>query len=164
MANPSMSDPFDLLSLEPTFHLDLNLLEQAYFEAQRRSHPDQFSQSSPEVRTLAAQRSTAINHAYLVLKNPLKRAGFLLEKEGVGPLISDPDFLLQMMEWREAIAEGQDLSQDLQEQEILLFQGLEAAFRGKNYELANRYLYRLTYTLHLSSSGDARHRVSPSVT
>ena len=145
VANPFMSDPFALLRLEPTFFLDSKVLEKAYFEAQRKAHPDQFAQASPEVKAQAASHSTAINQAYLLLKDPLKRATILLEQAGVEPLSSDPAFLAQVMEWGEAQEDGQDLSHELKEQEALFLQELTASFMEKNYEMANSYVYRVTY-------------------
>lgn len=78
-----MSDYFALLGLEPTFTLDLAQLESNYFTAQRKFHPDRFVGKPSDERQQALHQSMDVNHAYETLKNPLKRAQYLLSLQGI---------------------------------------------------------------------------------
>lgn len=138
-------NPFTLLNLEPTYSLDLTVLESHYFEAQRKTHPDQFSQGNEQEKADALKKSTVVNQAYLLLKNPLARAEYLLNTAGVEALSNDPVFLEQVMEWNERLANGEDLRAELREKEKILMDELERAFSLKDYEMARYTLYQLTY-------------------
>ncbi len=106
-------DHFALFGLEPAFRIDLARLEQAYRELQTQVHPDRFSHASDTERRLSMQWSTQVNEAYQTLKRPLSRARYLLQRHGVDTeeetnTAMPAAFLMEQMEWREAIAEAQD--------------------------------------------------------
>lgn len=98
---------FELLALPPHFSINLKALEQAYFTAQRATHPDRFIGKGDAERSAAISRSQLVNDAYETLKNPLTRAEHLLELQGMDPLSDDtvapPDILAEMMDLRERI-------------------------------------------------------------
>jgi molecular chaperone HscB len=106
MAASHQEDPFDLLGLEPTFHLDRALLERAYLVRAASAHPDASGTDGS-----AAQ----INEAKRVLEDPERRANALLARLG-GPSKEDnrdlpPGFLMEIMETREemeSLAQGDD--------------------------------------------------------
>lgn len=105
-----MQNLFEILGFTPSFRLDLKALEQAYFAAQRATHPDRFV-GKPEAERLAAiSRSQLVNDAYETLKNPLTRADHLLDMQGVSAISDDaevpPTLLMEMMELRERIMES----------------------------------------------------------
>lgn len=107
---------FTLLDVLPAFDIDMAALEASYFREQRRNHPDRFI-GKPEADKMAAlQRSADINKAYETLRDPLKRAQYLLllqgifvgtEKDNVKP---GKELLAEIMELREAVDEARDLS------------------------------------------------------
>jgi molecular chaperone HscB len=103
-----MSDPFELLNLEPRFDLDEAALERAYLTASAASHPDRFA--DPVEQADAADRSARINEAYRSLKNPEARAKGLLARLGGSPPGDDPplppNLLMQMMEDREDLEQA----------------------------------------------------------
>lgn len=140
-----MFNPFTLLGLEKKFQLDLKDLEQAYFEAQKKAHPDQFAQASLEEKRQAIELSTKINQAYLVLKSPLNRAEYLLEAAGFKPLAQDLVFLTEVLEWRERQENGENISPYLREEEERLLKALHTAFEEKKYSLIQNIIYRLKY-------------------
>jgi len=140
-----MFDPFHILHLEKSYSLDLELLEKHYFAEQKKSHPDQFSQGNEQEQTNALKQSTLVNQAYLVLKNPLSRAEYLLKVEGIDLLSNDPSFLGQVMEWNERLENGEDLITELLDKEKNLFHDLETGFTLKAYEKVCTALYQLTY-------------------
>ena len=102
-----MTNYFELLNLEPSFDLDPAALEKAYFAEQRKYHPDRFATKPPTEKHAAMQRSVDINNAYNTLKDPLKRAQYLLGLQGI-VVGTDKDtvkpshvLLTEVMEWRE---------------------------------------------------------------
>jgi len=140
-----MSDPFTLLGLEKKYDLDMKLLDKAYFDAQKKTHPDQFSKSSPEEKAEASKRSADINRAYLLLKDPLKRAELLLKEANRDLFSHDPLFLEEVMQWREKAAAKEDISHELLTTQKTLFNILDTTLQQKEYGEAEKALYQLTY-------------------
>jgi molecular chaperone HscB len=106
-----MQNHFDLFQLPPAFALDMRALERAYHEVQGRVHPDKFAHAGDAEKRVAMQWATRANEAYRTLKDPLKRARYLCELNGVDLQIESNtamprDFLMQQMEWREALEEA----------------------------------------------------------
>lgn len=102
-----MMNYFELLGLNPSFMLDLAALEKTYFAEQRKYHPDRFATKPPVEKHAAMQRSVDINNAYNTLKDPLRRAQYLLSLQGI-IVGTDKDtvkpthaLLTEVMEWRE---------------------------------------------------------------
>ena len=75
------------------------------------AHPDRFVARPPEERAKASSEAAGLNDAYRILKDPLSRAFYLAELNGVdlpgdGKTIDDPDLLMEAMEAREALHEA----------------------------------------------------------
>lgn len=140
-----MFDPFTLLGVEKKYDLDIELLDKAYFAAQKNTHPDQFANASSAEKAEASQRSAALNQAYMLLKDPLRRAELLLQQANIAPLSDDPSFLEQLMEWREMLGAKENIKDDILATQTRLFQNLKQAFINEDYETARSTLYRLTY-------------------
>jgi len=140
-----MFDPFALLGLKKQYDLDRESLEKAYFAAQKKTHPDRFVNSSSEEKAEASKHSADINCAYLILKDPLKRAEFLLKETNRELFSHDPLFLEELMQWKEQIAAKEDIRDDLLRTQKNLFNTLETSFKQNEYEEAEKALYQLTY-------------------
>ncbi len=102
---------FQLFGLPEHFRIDSAELSQRYRVLQGEVHPDKFSHRPESERRLSMQWATQINEAYQTLGNPVQRGRYLLQQRGVDTLeetnTSMPaDFLMQQMEWREAIEEA----------------------------------------------------------
>lgn len=102
---------FQLFGLPEHFRIDSAELSQRYRVLQGEVHPDKFSHRPESERRLSMQWATQINEAYQTLGNPVQRGRYLLRQHGVDTLeetnTSMPaDFLMQQMEWREAIEEA----------------------------------------------------------
>ena len=57
---------------------------------------------------MAVQRAAQVNEAYRILKNPVDRARYLLQLQGIDTeeesnTAMDPAFLMEQMEWRERL-------------------------------------------------------------
>jgi molecular chaperone HscB len=124
-----MQNHFELFQLPQQFVLDNAALDAAYLEVQGRVHPDKFVNASDAEKRVAMQWSTLANEAYQTLKNPLKRAAYLCELNGadlnVDTNTAMPSaFLVQQMEWREALDEARA------EKNIAALEELEADLRS----------------------------------
>jgi molecular chaperone HscB len=119
--NLSYSD-FELFGLPQRFAQERAEIDQRWKELQREAHPDRFAAQGHTAQRAALQWSVRINEAYQRLKDPLKRAAYLCELLGA-PIDAHrntampPAFLMEQMEWREALdeAEGEAELEDLSE-------------------------------------------------
>jgi len=100
---------FDLLGLPVAYAVDAARLESGYRDLQSQVHPDRFAAASDAERRVAMQWATRANEAYRTLRDPVGRARYLLSLKGFDTgeesnTAMPPDFLMQQMEWREAVA------------------------------------------------------------
>ena len=103
---------FQLFGLPQSCQIDATRLEQQYRALQTLVHPDRYARLPDAEQRVAMQRATLVNEAYQTLRNPLRRARYLLSLHGVDTqeetnTAMPMDFLLAQMEWREAVAEAQ---------------------------------------------------------
>ncbi|MDB5798194.1 MAG: hscB [Paucimonas sp.] len=108
-----MQNHFELFHLPQRFALDMQMLDAAYREVQNQVHPDKFASAPDAERRVAMQWATRANEAYQTLKNPFRRAAYLCELHGVdleteSNTAMPREFLVQQMEWREALDEARD--------------------------------------------------------
>jgi molecular chaperone HscB len=104
-------DFFSLFDLPLNFQIDTTSLEQSYRNLQSQVHPDKFTHLSDAERRLSMQWATRVNEAYQTLRSPLNRARYLLSLHGVDTqeesnTAMPVDFLMQQMEWHEALVEA----------------------------------------------------------
>jgi molecular chaperone HscB len=104
-------DHFELLGIPVRYAVDAARLERGYRELQSQVHPDRFATATEAERRVAMQWATRANEALRTLKNPIERARYLLQLKGYDTeeetnTAMPPDFLMQQMEWREAVAEA----------------------------------------------------------
>lgn len=102
---------FDLFHLPAQFALDEMALDAAYRTVQTQVHPDRFAAAGDAQKRIAMQWATRANEAYRTLRDPLKRASYLLSLRGVdigaeNNTAMEPAFLMQQMEWREGIEDA----------------------------------------------------------
>jgi molecular chaperone HscB len=100
---------FELLGLPARFDLETAVIERAFFERSKETHPDRFATAPAAERVAALSRSRALNDAYQVVKNPIARAEYLLARGGL--TIGDnervePELLMDVLELREELAEA----------------------------------------------------------
>tara|TARA_R110000744_G_scaffold73210_1_gene146657 strand:- start:845 stop:1372 length:528 start_codon:yes stop_codon:yes gene_type:complete len=140
---------FQLFALEIQFTVDLTELSTIYQTLQKKVHPDRFANASSQDKMLAVKKSTLVNDAYQTLKNPLKRAQYLLELRGINmpseqASFGDVSFLMRQMELREMLAEVKhaddidaavfDVSQVFESEFQLLFNQLQAQLADNTAE------------------------------
>jgi molecular chaperone HscB len=103
---------FQLFGLPEHYRLDNVLLDQEFHSLQTRVHPDKFAHLPEAEQRLSMQWATRANEAYQTLRNPIKRARYLLKLRGVDTqeetnTVMPMEFLMEQMEWREAVEEAQ---------------------------------------------------------
>ena len=105
---------FELFGLPERFALDLGALDAKWKQLQGAAHPDRFATETAAAQRVAMQWAVRINEAYRRLKNPLARAAYLCALHGVdleaeSNTAMPPAFLMQQMEWRDALSEAATL-------------------------------------------------------
>ena len=107
-------DFFQLFGLPTRYRVDGDVLEQRFHALQMQVHPDRFSHLPEPERRVSMQWATRVNEAYQTLVDPVSRARYLLALRGVHTeeetnTAMPADFLLEQMEWREAIHEARTM-------------------------------------------------------
>ena len=110
-------DHFELLGLPMRYAVDAARLERGYRDLQSQVHPDRFASATEAERRVAMQWATRANEALRTLKDPIARARYLLQLKGYDTeeetnTAMPPDFLMQQMEWREAVVEARAARDD----------------------------------------------------
>jgi molecular chaperone HscB len=106
-----MPDPFDTLGVEARFDLSDEEIDERHRALSGALHPDRYSGKPASERRLALDKAIAVNGAWRLLLDPIRRAEALLARrgvetgEGVEPKAS-PALLMDMMEVRESLGEA----------------------------------------------------------
>ncbi|MDO4433493.1 MAG: Fe-S protein assembly co-chaperone HscB [Alysiella sp.] len=103
-----MMNPFTLFHLPEQFDLDIETLTQNYRTLVARFHPDNTAAASPFEKKQSLMMTATLNQAYHILQNPLNRAAYLLQQQGIHADAPEhtqfaPNFLIQQMMWREQL-------------------------------------------------------------
>jgi len=104
---------FELFGLAPAFRMDGAALDRAYRALQTEVHPDRFAADGDAQRRLALQSSARVNEAYRALKDPVRRAQYVLRLHDIDA-VGETDtalpleFLERQLERREQAAEAQE--------------------------------------------------------
>ena len=99
---------FELFDLEPGFVVDKILLHKNQQMLQSAYHPDRYVNANEQDKRLSVQQASWVNEAYQTLSNPVKRARYLLELNGLElndetETTSDMAFLMEQLELREQL-------------------------------------------------------------
>jgi molecular chaperone HscB len=154
------ADFFSLFELPKSFRISLSELDSRYRDVQAQVHPDRFAHASETERRLSMQWATHANEAYTTLKKPLGRAKYLLHLAGhdlqaESNTAMPADFLMEQMEWREAVAEAREGGDHHELEHLHGRLGSDVAARydeiarllddEKDYELATDRVRRLMF-------------------
>lgn len=134
-----MVDYFERLGLPRRFSIDPVEVERRYLLRSRECHPDLQSLATEAEQIAAIEQTASLNQAFTTLKDPFRRAEYLLGLLG-GPTASqekslDQSFLMSMMDIREQMDELRASGQDLRELEI----DLERQYNDILVEIADRF-------------------------
>jgi molecular chaperone HscB len=117
------ADHFRVFGIARAYALDLADLERRYKELTKVLHPDRFARADERARRASLKRSIQLNEAWRTLKDPVRRAEYLLALSGweVGGeggtsrreaggervrLPVAPALLMEILELRETLAEA----------------------------------------------------------
>lgn len=107
------SDDFELFGVPRRFAQQRSELDARWRALQAEVHPDRFVAEGAAAQRLAMQWAVRVNEAHQRLRDPLKRAAYLCELQGA-PIEAENNtampaaFLMQQMEWREALDDARD--------------------------------------------------------
>ncbi|MEK8052542.1 Fe-S protein assembly co-chaperone HscB [Ideonella sp. DXS22W] len=106
-------DDFTLFGLPRRHALARAELDARWRALQAEVHPDKFASQGAAAQRVAMQWAVRVNEAYQRLKDPLARGAYLCELAGAAVDAENntampPAFLMQQMEWREALDEARD--------------------------------------------------------
>ena len=165
---PGQADHFARLGMDIGFDVDVDHLDRRYFDLQRLLHPDRFAARTSRERALSQQQATSLNQAYETLKDPLKRADYLVHLMGreVLPegcdMINDPVVLMEAMELRERLAETESpeevgaIADEARRDIDTCITELSEAFADEALETACRLTTRLKYLTKLVNETRSR--------
>jgi molecular chaperone HscB len=151
-------DYFALFQLKPQFKIDRQALESAYLTVQQKVHPDMHAQASDSDKRVSMQLSALANSAYRTLMNPIQRGLYMCSRNGVDPQLETntampAQFLMQQMEWREALDDVRDqpskldsLYKEVEQTRENLLKEVEVTIDGANdFEMAAKQLRALLF-------------------
>ncbi len=108
-----MSDYFELLGLPRRLAVSQDELQKRFYELSRVWHPDRFARKPEAERQQALDHSSALNDAYRTLRDPVRRAEYVLKQEGFdvgeqGTKDVPPELLEEVFELNMALEELRD--------------------------------------------------------
>ena len=77
------ADLFSVLGQPARFAVDLDAAESAYKDLSRQVHPDRFATADPLARRASLARTVQLNQAWRTIKDPVRRAEYLLLRAGI---------------------------------------------------------------------------------
>ncbi len=155
-----LKNHFELLGLPLAYAVDPARLESGYRQLQTQVHPDRFAAATDAERRVAMQWAARANEAYRTLRDPVDRGRYLLGLRGFDTgeesnTAMPPDFLMQQMEWREAVAEARarkdaaglsSLRKDIAGERAEMLRQLERAIdRDANYDAGCSLVRKLRF-------------------
>lgn len=151
---------FQLFQLPQAFDLDQAALAAAYRKIQQQVHPDKFAGLPAAEQRIAVQFASWVNQAYDTLRHSVKRGEYLLtlaaQHESMqNSTTTDPEFLIQQMQWREMLSDCHSEIEPLAaldrlrvqaKQEMSALEGqFSAAYQGQDWPLARQILGKLMF-------------------
>jgi len=103
---------FDVLGVPRSYFLEPALIEDRFKDLNRKLHPDRFAQRPAQERRMSLDWTTAVNDAARTLRDPQRRATYLLKSYGLDVEKESgknamqrlpPEFLEEVLEQREAL-------------------------------------------------------------
>ncbi len=73
---------YDFFGIGRKLTVDAAALQQKFYELNRQWHPDRFSRKSAQEQAEALEATAILNDGYRTLRDPVKRAEYLLTEEG----------------------------------------------------------------------------------
>ncbi|MFL6416943.1 MAG: Fe-S protein assembly co-chaperone HscB [Bryobacteraceae bacterium] len=138
---------YEFFGFERKLDLDESALQKRFYELSREWHPDRFSRKGPEESVRAMENTAIINNGYRTLRDPVKRAEYLLTEEGfpIGEQRSKdvpPELLEEVFELNMALEEmrgGDETARPQLEEAKQKFVGMRTEIDGQLRTLFTKY-------------------------
>ncbi len=141
---PLPRDYYGFFGFDRKLAIDSAALQKRFYELSRQWHPDRFGRKSAEEQEMALEATSILNDGYRTLKDPVKRAEYLLTQDGfpiaeqrgkdVPPELLEEVFELNMM--LEEVKSGDESARPQLEQSRQHFLGLR---EGVDRELLREF-------------------------
>ena len=109
---------FEIFGLPVDFAVDQGILADRFLDLQKQVHPDRFAAGTDQEKRLAMQWATLVNTGNETLREPLKRAIYLLALSGIelenNPTLP-PEFLIHQIDLREELESIEESEGNLEE-------------------------------------------------
>ena len=107
---PKQIDYFELFEMQRKLWIEMGSLDKKFLELSWKLHPDKFVNAGAAEQELSLKRSSELNDAYRVLRDPVARVEYLLEiegmrKEGEQKQQAPPELLEEVFELNESLDE-----------------------------------------------------------
>jgi len=145
---PSSSRKFyEFFGIDRKLDLDESALQKRFYELSREWHPDRFSRKGAEESARAMENTAIINDGYRTLRDPVKRAEYLLTEEGfpIGEQRSKdvpPELLEEVFELNMALEEmrgGDESARPQLEEARGKFVAMREEIEGQMKSLFSKY-------------------------
>jgi len=105
---------FAVLGIPAAYAVDVASLEARYKDLSRKVHPDRFATGDPRARRASLERTVQLNEAWRTLRDPVRRAEYLLKLAGVTVAADEvpPALLMETLELREQLGEARMAGDD----------------------------------------------------
>jgi molecular chaperone HscB len=139
---PETVDYFAIFGLPRKLWIEMDGLEKKFLQLSWKLHPDNFVNATERERELSLEKSSQLNDAYRVLRDPVARVEYLLgiegtRKEGEHKQQAPPELLEEVFELNESLDELREAKAsggDLAAQRTRL-ESAEKSFREKLSEV-----------------------------
>jgi molecular chaperone HscB len=105
---------FELFGLDASVDLDVKQLENTHRLLSAEAHPDRLVGADAATRRAAVERSATLNDAIKVLRDPFRRALYILKLQGINldepgvPVLLPESFLEEIIERRERLEDAKE--------------------------------------------------------
>ena len=138
---------YEFFGIERKLTVDSSALQKRFYELSRNWHPDRFSRKSAAEQAEALEATAIVNDGYRTLRDPVRRAEYLLTEEGypIGEQRSKdvpPELLEEVFELNMALEElrgGDDSARPQLESAKANFLNLRAQVDGELETLFSKY-------------------------
>ena len=163
-----MTNPFEILGLDPNAELDADELETAYLRLSRECHPDFNPGLEGDAQIQLLTRSAEVNDSYRILCDPWRRAEAMITLRDPEAMVQTktlcPMFLMEAMETREAVSDStpevwEQLQQDIYGKVQEYFTDVAEKIHGGKIREAATLLHQSNY--YRKALADLRDRMHP---
>ncbi len=160
---------FSTFDLPATFALSQPQLASRYRDLQASVHPDRFVNATDAEKRVAMERAVEVNEAFAALKDPVRRAMYLLSLVNIDGLdekdTSMPtDFLIEQIEWREGLADAaakeddarlEEMASELASMLASLGDTFAAAYTGEHFKVATTLARKMRFVQKLIEEAES---------